>query len=226
MSDYIGNELELFADAINWKNYWSGRLRPFVQGNVLDVGAGIGSNIAMLDNAQITHWHALEPDEKLASQIVADSTFDVAVQTGTLADVTDRQFDTVLYIDVLEHIEDDKGELARAAELLSPDGHLVVLAPAHNFLFSPFDRAIGHFRRYDRQMLQAITPASLTMVDTYYLDSVGMLASSANRFLLRQSKPGLSQIRFWDRVMVPCSRMLDVVTAYHLGKTIVSIMKK
>ena len=67
----------------------------------------------------------------------------------------------MLYIDVLEHIEHDLDELARAASHLAPGGHLVVLAPAHQALFSDFDRAIGHYRRYNRAGLQKLAPAGL-----------------------------------------------------------------
>ena len=70
----------------------------------------------------------------------------------TIESITDAApFDTILYVDVLEHIADDAAELARARRLLTPEGNLVVLAPAHQSLFSPFDAAVGHYRRYDER---------------------------------------------------------------------------
>jgi 2-polyprenyl-3-methyl-5-hydroxy-6-metoxy-1,4-benzoquinol methylase len=60
----------------------------------------------------------------------------------------EERFDTALYIDVLEHIRDDQTEVARVGRHLTPGGHLVVLAPAHQALYTLFDAAIGHFRRY------------------------------------------------------------------------------
>src|SRR5262249_21436916 len=132
------------------------------------------------------------------------------VRTGTLASLDQTEiFNTILYIDVLEHIKDDSAELARAAEHLAPGGHLVVLSPAHSWLFSRFDQAIGHFRRYTAKALEALTPAKLRVVKSYYLDSVGLLASAANRLLLAQSLPTARQIHCWDNFMVPCSRILD-----------------
>jgi len=62
---YIGSELELFAAATNWKAYLGGVLRRFVLGRVLEVGAGIGSNIPYLHNDLVAEWTALEPDQIL-----------------------------------------------------------------------------------------------------------------------------------------------------------------
>ena len=102
---------------------------------------------------------------------------------------SEDRFDTILYVDVLEHIEDDRGELAGAAARLRTGGHVVVLAPAHQALYSPFDKAIGHFRRYSHRSLLAAAPSTLQPVAAYYLDAVGMAASLANRLLLRASMP-------------------------------------
>src|SRR5262249_9818557 len=130
------------------------------------------------------------------------------------------------YIDVLEHIEDDRGEVARAAAHLVPGGRLVVLSPAHAWLYSDFDAAIGHFRRYDGKSLRALTPPSLKVKSLRYLDSAGLAASGANRFLLRQSMPGRAQIAFWDKCLVPMSRVTDALSAGRLGKSVVAVWER
>src|ERR1039458_625005 len=117
---------------------------------------------------------------------------------GTLASLTDQQFDTIIYIDVLEHIDNDREELNQAASHLRPGGHLIVLSPAHQRLFSPFDAAIGHFRRYNRPMLRAISPAGLRLERMRYLDCAGLILSAANMLLLRQTMPTKARLRFWD----------------------------
>ena len=131
--------------------------------------------------------------------------------------------DSVLYIDVLEHIEHDADELLAARPHLRPGGHLVVLSPAHQWLFTPFDRAIGHFRRYSASTLQAVVPPGLSMVRLRYLDCVGMCASLGNKALLRQDMPTTRQIEIWDRVMVPLSRTFDPWLRFRVGKSILGI---
>jgi SAM-dependent methyltransferase len=226
---YVGCELDLFAQAHNWKSYVASQLAPWVRGAVLEVGAGIGSNIKYLFNSGVTSWHALEPDRVLAASLpvefealgLADKGHCIV---GTLADLpNDLRFDTILYLDVLEHIENDDHELAAAVGQLTPEGRVIVLAPAHQFLFSPFDSAIGHFRRYSVRTLRALTPPGYRVVTAAMLDSVGLMASLANRIILRQSMPTSAQVEVWDRVMVPLSRLTDPMLARRVGKSIVMI---
>ncbi len=137
-----------------------------------------------------------------------------------------QQFDTIIYIDVLEHIEDDRAELERAAALLRPGGHVIILSPAHQNLYTPFDKAIGHFRRYNRSMLEALSPAGLRLERIWYLDCVGLFASLANRLFLQQSMPTREQLKFWDGFIIPTSRALDHVFFYSIGKSIVATWQK
>jgi len=229
--EYAGSELDLFADVWNWKAYWSRQIRPFLKGDILEVGAGIGSNTRFLDpDGGTGRWVCLEPDAELHGLLVktfAETNPQREYETvcGTLASLADQQFDTIIYIDVLEHIDNDREELNQAASHLRPGGHLVVLAPAHQRLFSPFDAAIGHFRRYDRPMLRTISPAGLRLERMRYLDCSGLILSAANMLVLRQSMPTKAQLRFWDLWIVPISRVLDKLLLYSVGKTIIAVWR-
>jgi SAM-dependent methyltransferase len=227
---YIGSELDIFRHASNWKAYYGRLIRKHIGQEVLEVGAGIGATTAALCREDITRWVCLEPDPNLASKIEylienGELPKYCELRPGTLNDIVDS-FDTVLYIDVLEHIKDDAAELVLAAAHLRTGGSLVVLAPAHQRLFTSFDAQIGHHRRYDRCSLSAIIPQNLECRCLYYLDSVGAIASLGNRYLLGQSMPTTEQIAFWDKVMIPLSRMVDPLLGFFIGKTIVGIWQK
>lgn len=230
---YVGEELDLFRHAKNWKAYWGSQVLPFVRGRVLEVGAGTGNNAATLIAARRHEaWTCLEPDPALlpalterCAEVSPDET--VEVIEGTLAALKlERTFDTLLYIDVLEHIERDHAELKTAAAHLAPGGHLIVLSPAHQALFSPFDKAVGHYRRYSVAQLLAAGPQGLKPRVARYLDAVGLLASTANRLLLRQSMPNVGQLKTWDRWMVPLSKALDPILGYRLGKSVLGVWTK
>jgi SAM-dependent methyltransferase len=228
---YCGTELELFAAARNWKGYWSRQVRPFLRGDILEVGAGIGSNTLILDADGAGRWTCLEPDPHLFSQLVQTLAKIPPRRAyepicGTLQSLRDQQFDTVLYVDVLEHIKDDREELNQATLHLRSRGHLIVLSPAHQRLFTPFDAAIGHFRRYNRSTLRHVSPSCLNLIRLRYLDSLGLIASTANLLLLRQLMPTIEQLGFWDRWMVPVSQVLDPCFGYNIGKSIVAVWAK
>jgi len=229
---YVGKELDLFARARNWKNAIRRLLSPYIAGEVLEVGAGIGGTTRALWNQDLAQWTCLEPDAGLAEQIgltvkgiVPDERLEIIV--GTLDDVpVARVFHSVMYIDVLEHIEDDRRELENAAARVRPGGFLIVLAPALPLLFSEWDRSVGHFRRYTRKALLGLTPPGLVPVFARYCDFAGAIASAANRFLLAQNSITERQIMFWDRILVPSSRILDLFASRTAGKTIIAVWKK
>ncbi|TNF56819.1 MAG: class I SAM-dependent methyltransferase [Burkholderiales bacterium] len=229
---YSGDELESFETAVNWKAYWSAQIAPYIGQDVLELGAGLGATARTLAGHPVRRWLGLEPDPAMCD-VVRQRTrtmpfpagYEIRCGTSETLDSAEL-FDTVLYIDVLEHIEDDRGELDRVAALLRPGGHVVVVAPAHQWLYTDFDRKIGHFRRYNAAMLKAIVPAGLTVCRMRYLDSVGMLASLGNKLVLRSDSPKASQIRLWDSVMVRLSRWIDPLAGYQLGKSIVCVLSK
>lgn len=231
---YVGNELELFAEATNWKKYLARRIQPYLGKTVLEVGAGNGVNTERLSSSlhDILAWTALEPDRNLANLIrernikLANGS-DVGVVEGTIDSVPkDPAFDSILYIDVLEHIEHDHEEIKKAVNRLAPRGTLIILCPAHSYLFSEFDKALGHFRRYDDVSLSSVIPSEMKCIELKYLDSVGMLASLANKIFLKQSVPTEKQIYLWDKVFVRTSYLLDPLLCYSLGKSILGIWRK
>ena len=228
---YVGKELELFAEAKNWKNYIRLLLRKYIKGDVLEVGAGMGSNTRLLCRSQYSKWLCLEPDNELfhalEQSIYLNAIINCYVQNGTVDSLNDEQFfDSILYIDVLEHIYNDQQEVIKASQHLKANGNLVILGPAHQWLFTPFDEAIGHYRRYSKPTLKAVLPDNIEVIKLVYLDCVGLLASLGNKLILKQSQPTLKQIKVWDRFMVPISRRLDPFLGYRFGKSILLVGRK
>src|SRR5437016_6249527 len=133
---YTGKELELFSKARRWKRYLNLLLRPYIGGHILEVGAGIGGTTAILCDGSQKRWVCLEPDFQMTAQLresIESAQLPRICETfqGTVADLASGElFDTVLYIDVLEHILGDKKEIADAVGHLTPGGALIVVAPA------------------------------------------------------------------------------------------------
>lgn len=227
---YQGNELELFQHAKNWKKYFAQKIKPFIKGKVLEVGAGIGSTTLLLNDGSAPSWLMLEPDaemSKLLDKKLALKEFpaNASLKAGTI-DTVHETFDTIIYIDVLEHIETDAAELTKAAALLNTGGHIIVLSPAFQHLYNPFDKAIGHYRRYIRRTLGKITPDGLTIIHNRYYDTVGYLAALVNKLFLRQRYPTVKQVLLWDKWMVPVSTLFDKLFFHSFGKSIIAIWQK
>jgi SAM-dependent methyltransferase len=231
MSHYVGSELELFAAATNWKAYLAAVVRRFVFGRVLDVGAGLGTNISYLHNPLVREWTCLEPDANLARRIdeqLATGQYpaNCRVAIGTIKSLDSAAlFDTILYVDVLEHIHEDYAELVLARRHLATKGNLLVLAPAHQFLFTEFDAAIGHYRRYNRTSLRALTPPGCQLITCLMMDCAGFFASLANKVLLSAAMPSRRQIAVWDKLLVPISRIVDRGIRHSFGKTIIAVWR-
>lgn len=221
---YSGCELPLMAQAVHWRRYVAHLVRPYLGAAVLEVGAGIGNNIPALLQPRVRQLTALEPDAAQAAQITDPR---VRVMTGTMATLPAHEmFDAILYLDVLEHIEDDRREMTLAALHLLPGGHVIVLAPAHPSLFSPMDTAVGHYRRYTAAGLRALTPAGCWLERLCFVDALGLFASVANRFMLRTPQMSQGQVQLWDRVLVRLSRIVDPLLLRRLGKSAFAVWRR
>ena len=228
---YIGNELELFQHATNWKKYFSSFFKKYVKGNVVEVGAGLGTTTPFIFNDKVSKYICIEPDEKLADEIINKINNQklsqlCTVHKGVLADSNISLADAIFYIDVIEHIKDDRIELLAATRTLKSGGFLCVLVPANPSDFSPFDKAIGHFRRYNKKMLLHAIPEELNIKWCRYVDSVGSISSKINKLFLKQEYPTKNQILFWDRILIPLSRLIDPLIGYSAGKSLLLVAQK
>lgn len=227
---YQGSELDVFSYATNWKSYVRSKIRGYLVGRVLEVGAGLGTVTQCLCDDTQEGWVCLEPDRTLAQKIPLGSLINsekCETRVGTLADLPETElFDCILYFDVLEHIEKDANELIQASRHLKPHGRLVVLSPALPVLYAEFDAAIGHYRRYTRESIRAIAPSGLEEEVCVYLDWAGALASLANRLFLHSAAPKKSQILFWDRFLVPISQRTDAIIGHFVGRSLLAVWRK
>jgi len=229
VTTYVGSELDVFAEARNWKKYYGAAVKPYLRGVVVEVGAGIGATTSALCDGTQDLWLCLEPDLALLARAKGRRDLPACCRfaAGSSSALAPRaRVNAILYIDVLEHIERDGDELRRVLPALAPGGHVLVVAPAHQYLYTPFDAAIGHHRRYDCASLRAVVPDGFEIIRLCYLDSIGFFASLANRLLLREAHPSYAQIRFWDRVLVPPSRIFDPLLGHRFGKSVLGVFRR
>jgi len=140
------------------------------------------------------------------NQLRGDSRHLVRSRTG-------RQFDSILYMDFLEHIEAETQPRLASSRVAStkPSGTLVILSPATaNGCSPPSTAAIGHYRRYSKNSLRSIVPGGLRETKCIYLDSAGLFGVTGEQTLsCARPYPSKAQNPFWDRALVPISRATD-----------------
>ena len=230
MSEYIGNELELFEHAENWKKYYSNILKKYIIGRVVEVGAGLGGTTLFLFNKKVKNWVCLEPDPLLFKILNNKLNFNILnneinTLNGNISLIKEKK-DTIIYIDVLEHIENDKNELENAYNLLADKGVILIVVPAFNFLYNNFDKAIGHYRRYTKKSILKIIPENIKIIQINYLDSLGFFSSLLNKYILKQEYPNLKQVLFWDKILIPFSKFLDILFNFSFGKSLIIVLQK
>lgn len=206
-------------------------LTPWVKGNVCEVGAGVGNASKILTHSHPSRLVLLEPDAALFSKLQHELPSPVIEKVnGSLQSYAaihpDTRFDTILYINVLEHIKDDKSELHLASQCMHPGGTLIIFAPALPWLFSENDRQVGHWRRYTKQSLRmVIQSAGFQIQKIHYFDFLGAFAwFFACR--LMGLLPNASNVGFYDRLLVPVSRTFESIAPPILGKNLVAIATK
>tara|TARA_Y100000817_G_scaffold224508_1_gene177461 strand:- start:715 stop:1113 length:399 start_codon:yes stop_codon:yes gene_type:complete len=130
-------------------------------------------------------------------------------------------------MNVLEHIEKDEEEINNSLKILNKNGMLIILVPAHQKLFSKFDKEIGHFRRYDLNFFENLHLQDAKIEKLYYLDSAGYFLYYLNKlFFKNESYPSALKIFIWDKFFTPISLFLDYLTNYKFGKNVLCVIKK
>jgi hypothetical protein len=223
---YVGDELELFENVKNWKKYVSELIYAVVKDSklVVEIGSGIGANAPYL-LAISDDYIGIEPDEKLVKQarLKFPAGHFVWGFSSKLDSVT-NPIDLICYIDVLEHIEFDQLEVDCASKYLQSGGFIAVLVPAHNFLFSKFDKSVGHFRRYDAVKILELVPDGFDVVYLKQLDVLGGLISLLSKFSPGSRHLTKRNVTLWDN-LIPASRIIDKIIKNKFGKSLLLIMK-
>lgn len=176
----VHSSLEMLGELYNYTHWLFNKVRPFIRGNICEVGCGIGTVTQfLLNNERIvgiepfagSYEYARERfQDHLNVRIVRcllESCPNNAVRTGV--------FDTVVCLNVLEHLEDDVASLRRMAMLCKAGGRVVILVPAHMCVYGELDRSFGHFRRYNRRSLRrAFEVAGLRPTYSTYMNTLGL----------------------------------------------------
>ena len=141
-------------------------------------------------------------------------------------DKIEKKFDSILYFHVLEHIENDLLEIEKAKSKLNSGGYLVFIVPASKRIYGNLDKAVGHFRRYEKDFFKNDL-MNLKLLNLKHLDSIGYVLYYLNKiFFTKETFPSNLKIFLWDKIFTPVTIIIDFLLNYTFGKCIVAIYKK
>ncbi len=161
MITYEGKDLEAMTVAVNYRRWILDTLKPYLGKRCVEVGAGSGTFSSMLWESDPDQLLLVEPSAEMFGQLSERFQANARIRLfnamfkDVAVEIRDRYApDSIVYLNVLEHVEHDEAELRVLFETLGKGGHLMIFVPAMPFLMGPFDRAIGHFRRYAKGELE------------------------------------------------------------------------
>ena len=218
--------LERLAEAPRFNRWMFDRVRPWVGDRVLEIGSGIGNlsqflvdrpNVVLTDTAldyltrlreRFGHLPGVEVMRLFLPHIDEH--------------VAQRRFDTIVCLNVLEHVADDDLSLQAMRSLLDRHGRLILLVPALPGLYGSLDRALGHVRRYtSRELRTKFDRGGLRMRHLEYFNLAGLPGWWLTGRVLRREMIPAASLRLFD-MLVPLFR-LERLLPWRLGQSLIAI---
>jgi SAM-dependent methyltransferase len=225
----IETDQQIMDWATNYNSMLFNLIAPFLHGNVLEIGSGIGNftkRIVDLDKVASITCFEISPD--------CSAVFKKSVFTGKNAakitlheyDFNEsdliRQFDFIFAFNVLEHIEDHKKTIRLIRKYLKPGARAVLYLPALNCLYGSIDKELGHFRRYNKKMIKDLFKDSNLHVEVVkYYNSVGALGWFYTNRILKRKSQSTEMVVFYDKYIFPTMNFIERYSPTFFGANLV-----
>jgi len=232
--DHSGLEtLELFANAPHFNKWLFENISPYCQGNILEIGSGIGniSKLLLQQNMPVTLSDLRkEYCEQLRLRFGENKNLQDVLQIDlSLKDFEKtyqqslHRFDTVIALNVVEHIEDDSLVISNCKKLLKPNGRLIILVPAFMKLYNSFDKELGHYRRYNKKNLGGLFRAQhLKIIRIQYFNCAGILGWWFTGSILKKKIIPRNQLAIYEK-LVPLFRLIDNLLMKRIGLSVIAV---
>lgn len=224
----VRTSLELISELYNYNHWIFNKIRPFLRGKLCEVGCGIGT----ITQFMLNHERVVGIEPSNASLKTARERFaahrNVEITRRFLREcpceaVPAGGFDTVICLNVLEHIEDDVDALSSMRKLCDKKGRVVVLVPAHMSIYGQLDRSFGHHRRYNRRSLgRAFEASGLTVSYSTYMNLLGYFGWWWQSRVLHRNQIPVQSARVFNR-MVPFLDALERLLPRFFGQSIMMV---
>ena len=207
--DPVIRDLEIMSAAVNYRNWIYRQFTPILGRRVIECGAGIGNFTELLAERElVVAVDSYGPCVSyLANRFRANARVvpvQMDVSSPRLRELERYQPDTIVCINVLEHVEDDRATLKNMRHLVGRGGAIALLVPAFPCLYGTIDRMLGHYRRYRREELAGkFEEAGLKVQRLFYFNAVAPFGWFVNNRVLKRTEESPVQVLVFDRWIVP-----------------------
>ena len=224
---YPGWELKFFDNSKNFRDYQFQLFKNFIIGNIAEIGPGNGMNLSFYFNKP-KKIDLYEPSKNLYKTLKKKIFKKKKLKIfNRKFEFIKKKYDSILYLDVLEHIKQDQIEIKNAYKCLKKNGYLIINVPAYNHLYSKFDKDVGHFKRYEKKdFINLFSFIKNQKIEYKYYDCIGYFLSLMSKILLNDYKKNFeNKIKFWDS-LIWLSKIFDVIFFNKFGKSLLVIVKR
>jgi SAM-dependent methyltransferase len=239
LAEFYSNDglqiLLVLQKAPNFVKWMYSEIRPFLQGNILEVGSGIGTyseilvndfknNRVLLSDADSRYVAALEERFKGFRNV---SCHKMDLNCAADFERISESVDSAVALNVLEHVGDDIGALNNVWKVLAEGGRFVVLVPAHKFLFNSIDQAEGHYRRYQsNELKQKVFRSRFKLVKMFYFNSLGIIGWYLNGNVMRKKVLSECAMGMYDKVIPLVQLFEKYVLLRRIGISLIAVLEK
>lgn len=236
IQDLVGEEtLQIIANAQRFNRWMFERIAPFLNGNVLEIGSGIGNitRFALEHGLTVTASDYNKTYQELLKKKLAGysnlaEVYSIDLQSQDLpAQLPElrEKFDSIFLLNVIEHLEDEKVAIANCRYMLRPGGTLILLAPSYNALYCEFDKQLGHYRRYTKKTMAGIFPVQeFNVIHQEYFNLAGVAGWLIFGKLLKRRQIG-SEMNLYEK-LVPFFRLIDKISFRRIGLSTITVAEK
>ena len=222
---YDGFELEYFDNSNNFRKYQLNLIKKFLKNNTAEVGPGRGGFVNYYKK-YCKFLYLIEPDKKLCGLLKKKYPNKKIIIKNSTINKIQTKFDTIMYFDVLEHIQNDLKEVLSAKKRLKKNGCLIFSVPAFQIFYNNFDKSVGHYKRYNKEdFITIASKTNLKIEKILYYDSFGLLLIIFSKIFNISNKNLGKNIKIWN-FLIPFSKILDVLTFNKFGKSLLCVFKK